>query len=608
MDSVINLFKSGIQNVLSDEEIAKDASYDSYNWITQDGRIKLAGGRQLVGADGVAGKINGLWFGYKTNGSKVLYRKTASKIQYLNGSTWTDVLTGLTDTDVSFANYSSLAGAFTLINSIDGFWLINNANPTSPIDIYDSARNFKGYILVDKGRCILWNRKEDKTGFYGSWIDRQDSTVYTTVTAEAISGSGATRTGTLAFKAGGAKRNCFGVTFTDGTETFTDNYDGTLTGSAGGTGTINYATGAYSITFAAPAVTVTSTYRWQDFTQKGLADFTKSATRLASEGFQFPQDEGGDAILNVLIGQDGAYYSLKSNSVYRLSISDDDLTATNEVYRKDLGIPSWKCATSTSKGIVFVNDANASKPVLTILVKNQLGDNIEPVVLTPHFNYSNYDFSDATIDTYDRYVVIACKKQGIDHNDTVLMVNLADGSVDVIGYEARFFAKNESDFYVGSSLTQTVFKILAGFDDEGLAIENYWSSKGELFNSKMLKKTRRLRFKGLIDPDQSVDILGNFDGSGYSVIATINGSADYVDYSRPQTIGANYIGQSQIGGDEGTTAYPFYCELRIKTPKFQKRNIKLQAKGIGYVDFEMMMDWGINIFEDRMPKSYRIQR
>jgi len=47
------------------------------------------------------------------------------------------------------------------------------------------------------------------------------------------------------------------VIVTDGTETFTDNGDGTLTGDATGTGTVNYATGAVSVSFnAAPSVGV----------------------------------------------------------------------------------------------------------------------------------------------------------------------------------------------------------------------------------------------------------------------------------------------------------------------------------------------------------------
>lgn len=55
------------------------------------------------------------------------------------------------------------------------------------------------------------------------------------------------------------------LSFTDGVETFSDNGDGTLTGSAGGTGTINYLTGVGSVTFfAAPlgAVNVTSSYTY----------------------------------------------------------------------------------------------------------------------------------------------------------------------------------------------------------------------------------------------------------------------------------------------------------------------------------------------------------
>ena len=53
------------------------------------------------------------------------------------------------------------------------------------------------------------------------------------------------------------------VTVTDGVETFTDDGSGTLTGSAGGAGTVNYTTGAVAVTFnAAPgaAVSITANY------------------------------------------------------------------------------------------------------------------------------------------------------------------------------------------------------------------------------------------------------------------------------------------------------------------------------------------------------------
>jgi hypothetical protein len=603
------IFNKGIHNLLVEDIIPQEASSGSYNWITQDGRIKLIGGRQRVGVEGEAGHINAMWAGYTTKGVKVIYRKTEDKLQYLLNGTWEDILTGLTDTEFSCANYSSLAGAFTLFNGQDGFWLINNANPDSAIDILNSAKNWKGYIMVDRGRTILWNRKEDKTGLYGSYIDRQNATTYNNVTNEVIGALGTKNyTGTLAFKAGGVSRNCFALSITDTAETFTDNYDGTLTGSLGGTGTINYATGVYDVTFKDDTVAeVKGNYQWQDFTIKGIADFTKSATRLAGEGFQFPQDEGGDAILNVLVGQDGAYYSLKKQSCYRLDINETDDSATNIVFRKELGLSNWRSAFSTSNGIVFMNTANPDRPILTILRKNQF-DNVEPYPICAHFDFSEYDYSDATMDTYERYVVLACKTKKADNNNVILFINVLEQSVDIVKYEARMFAKDGIKLYVGSSISQDTYEILVGYDDEDLAIQNEWISRAENYGSIDLKKYRRLRFRGLIDADQKIEIYQDLDNSGFTKVGEIDGQAGYVDYKSPQTIGSNFIGGQQLGGDDLANAYPFFCELRVKMTKFKERKLKFIAKGIGYAEISYQADWGINKFENRLPKKYRVKR
>lgn len=96
--------------------------------------------------------------------------------------------------------------------------------------MYDSTKNFKGKSIITTGRMLMWDLPNDKTGLYGSYIDAQTSAVYTTVTAEALAD---TATGTLAFKAGDAKRTCFGIVLTNTStgEVFTDNYNGVLTGS-----------------------------------------------------------------------------------------------------------------------------------------------------------------------------------------------------------------------------------------------------------------------------------------------------------------------------------------------------------------------------------------
>jgi len=73
------------------------------------------------------------------------------------------------------------------------------------------------------------------------------------------------------------------VSVTDGTETFTDNGDGTLTGSAGGSGTVNYTTGALSVTFnAAPSngASITADYSYNGY-YRYIAIGTDDGTTLA---------------------------------------------------------------------------------------------------------------------------------------------------------------------------------------------------------------------------------------------------------------------------------------------------------------------------------------
>lgn len=600
----LKIFNKGVHNLLDKEIIPKEALSNSKNWYTQDGRLKTVSGRTPVGAEGTIGAIYGEIFGYRVDGTTVHWRKAGTKIQYLNGSTWTDVVTGLTSTaDYSFFNYNSLAGAFTYAFGVDGIYKFNNANPGSFCSMYDSTKNFKGKAITYGGRTILWDLAKDKTGLYGSYIDAQNSTVYTQVTGEATVSLG----GTLAFKAGGATRNCFNVqiTLTGTGEVYTDNYNGVLTGSLGGTGTINYITGTYTVTNAGVG---TVNYQWEDSNVKGLTDFTKSATRLAGEGFQFPQEQGGDPILNVLIGLDDAIYSMKSSSTYRLFLDADDITADNQVYRKELGVPSYRASTSIQTGIVFMNTANIEKPEMTILVRNPIGGNVEPLVMFSQFKFANYDYTDCTIDNYERYILVACRQLGSSFNDVILLCNQEENTVDIIHYQARTFVKSSGYLYCGSPITESVYKLFDGFDDVGLSIQNFIETKAEDFGASVLKKERKLRIKGNISLGKSAKVYLDYDNAGYNLIGTIVSTADYVDLSSPQTIGSNIIGVETIGGSSGTTitTYPYFAELRLKkVPKFRVRTIKVVAEGFGYIDINYLMDWDLSQYGDKIPARYR---
>lgn len=408
-------------------------------------------------------------------------------------------------------------------------------------------------------------------------------------------------------------------------EVLVDNRQGGLSAIGGATGTINYMTGAYTFNFINNVVnagSVVATYFYENSNNGGLTDFTQSGTRIAGEGFIQPQDKGGDPIMNVLIGQDGGYYSLKQQRAYKFTLADDDITAENDIYYENMGIPSINSGVSTQQGILFLNTSNPDKPEMTLLVKNQVNSTLTPTVKFPEFKFSLYDYSDAYFDTYERYIVISCKVMGALQNNRILLCNISDGTVNVSPYEARMFAKdNVANFYVGSPLQENTYQIYNGFDDLGNPVNAFWIGAAQMYaNLKLrsakwrfireeLKKFRKFNIKGQMSLDQSVQVLISYDDAPFQLIGTIYGRGTYVDSGSGEAIGSNFIGNILIGGDQLTNVFTYFCQIKLKNmPKFRKRVIKLIPIGIGYFDFNFMSDFDIMLFENRLPARYRSQQ
>lgn len=617
-DHIVTQFVSGTHNLMDNEVIPVDAASESIGWSTKDGVIALAYGKRLVGTRGLAGQVKNIGIGYRTDGTKVIYRKKGTVIQYLNGATWTDVVTGLDAAqDYIFTNYTSLAGSFTFALSNGGIYKFHNANPGSFIDMYDANKNFKALGIIDKGRMLIWGMQNDPTGLRGSYIDGQNGTVYTTVNNEVLAtgdGVQTTFSGILAFKGSNPKANCFGLSINTNpaTVTATDNFVGVISGT-GITGTINYITGAYSITFASPVAGGTQvrvSYQWENSNNKGVTDFTYSSTRNAGEGFIIRQDEGGDAIQNVILGLDGSYYSMKKYSIYRLTLDTTDTKPYNEVYRKDLGIPYWQAATSTGRGIIFMNTANPTKPQLTVLEKNPLGDNIVPTILVPHFKFEDFQYDQAILETWEEYIVISCRTDTSTTNNRILLVNITLNTVDTYAYNAKCLKKDAGELYAGDTITENVFKLFYGFDDDGVTIQNQWTSKGETYKSQRLKKYRRQRMKGLIQSGQVVGVYLETDDGGFSKVGTIRGDAETIDNDSEGVVGSSMVGEAMVGGsftDSSSTvkAFQFFFEIKMRTGKFRKRRIRFIAEKFGYFAINFLSDWDIMAFEERIPKRYR---
>lgn len=614
-DFKTQLYNSGIQNKVDSELIAQDAASDSLSWITEDGRIQLARGRQEEGTDAsvAVGGIYGEIFAPQNDGGSVHFRKKNTKIQYNLAGVWTDIVTGLTDASLYFfAPYASLAGNFVYIGGPDGLYKIHTSFPGTAKNMYDATKNHKGFILINESRMFLWNRFDlptDKTALYLSKIDPQ-GTNYTTVTNENLGSSGSTTyTGTLA--AISATRFVFGLNITGttgaGVETFTDNNNGVLTGNLGGTGTINYATGAYSVTFngAVTSGNVEADYQWEDSNVGGITDFTFSTPRVAGEGDFIPQEYLGEPIQNV-IPFDNKYYSLKTTSVYELDLTADDTNATNAVYRADIGIPYYRAAKATGKGIAYMDTANPSKPFLSMLIRNPVGGNLEPINLCPLFAWENYQYDQCVIDTWGENIVISARTPDSDKNNRLFLVNTTQKySVDVSYYGVNTFAQNSGLLYGGSSIAEVVYELFSEFDDLGTTIENYWEGKDENYGDDTLKRFRYLQLSGLIDPNQSYEVWAYYDGGGAELLGTVVGSESYVDNNAPQLIGAKMIGTTLIGGGTFVTVFPYLLQMRVKTPKFRVRKLRFEAKGFGYVSVEWQKDFDILTFEQKIPRKFR---
>lgn len=611
-----NAFISGIQNKISSEDIAQNAASDSLNWLSINGSIELSRGRQAIGAEGSIGGVFGQIFAPKKDGTKVHFRKINTKIQYNNNGTWTDIITGLTaGSEYTFSSYISLLGAYVYATGVDGLYKIAVANPTSYKDMYDATKNYRGYSIINDSRMFVWNTNKpnvDKTGLYLSKIDPQ-GTNYTTVSSENLGASGSTTyTGTLAAVTG--VRFCFVTSITGttgaGVETFTDNGSGILTSDKGGTGTINYATGAYSITFNAVTTSgnVLANYQWENSNSGGITDFTFSGTRVAGEGDIISQEYLGEPIQNVLIFE-GKYYSFKKTCVYELDLTIDDTNATNKVYRIDIGVPSKNACISTGKGMVYMDTANPDKPMLSILIKNPIGGNLEPINLTPLFAWENYTLTSCVVDTWGENILVSARTLDSTYNNRTFLVNVNQKySTDITYYGANSFAKNSGYLYAGDSLTDSVYEIFTGFDDLNNVIDNYWESKDDILKMGNLKRFRYLRIKGLIDPSQYVEVYVNLDNNGYTQIGTIRGDGSYVDYTDPQTVGSNMVGGAIVGGGDPVIAYPYLIEIRCRVDKFRTRKFKFVAKGIGYVSIQWFIDVDILKFEQRIPRRFRQQQ
>lgn len=375
-------------------------------------------------------------------------------------------------------------------------------------------------------------------------------------------------------------------------ERFVDDRNGNLISNLSGTGTINYATGAWEVTFnTAPqnSGSILIDYYWENATSAGILDFTGSSN---GQGKSFRQDDGGGALMAVF-NINNTQYPLHQLKTWEFKFSLDDTQSTNLPYR-NIGIPYTRAAYQTPDGILL---ADLSRPTDPKFRKMQVlqGTNIEtiePKSISDILDLSPFAFDRCVAFRWGDYEIF-CVQEKVNEvanafNSIMWVHNVVSGTWDKLRYYVSCLEEYNGTLISGDSISNNVYTLFSGFDEDGDVIENYWTSSDLNLGSDNLKNCRRMVLNGLIQPDQQIKVSLAYDGGDFSEVFTVDGRGSYVDSGVNTYIGGPTVGAKVIGGGGSITANPFEVDFKINSDRFIHVRVKIEALGIGYAAINEM--------------------
>lgn len=596
----------GLNTFIKDTKTLKPGvASDSKNWNTAKfgDHIELRRGSALLGQTrqtGV-GKVTGLGVGIKYDGTQIPFYTHGRKIKYYDAATDDTVENGTdrlyaaaSGEDTWIAPYQNLGGSFVFVGAPhSSIWKVPLANPGSAVDQLIDDFRF-GFLRFGQGRAFACRRygttagNQDLTGIYLSYIDHALLSDFSQTTAEAYgAGDGATKTfaHTLATLSGTPQTAMY-VAVTDGVETFTDDRNGLMVGNLGGTGTVNYATGAVSVTFATapPALAaITCSY----YRENSVLTALKFDTSAAGTGKAkiYRQDDGGPAMnLFPFMDIEYCFHLLKT---WALTTTLDDVSATNLTYRK-IGIPYHRAACETPDGILCIDVSNPNEPKVRRLQIQQNTNNLTvvPAAVSDALDLTAHAFDYAVAFRWGDYEIVCCQDyvNGVAnaYNSVMYVRNVFSGAWDKLDYRATDLTICNGALLAGDPLSNNVFTLFSGFDDDDAAIDNHWQDGQLNLGTDHLKRANFMRVTGLIQKDQKIQVSLVLDDGEPVKVFLIEGDGTYVDAGINTPIGSYTIGSKVIGGGGEATAHPFDVTFEIHTDIFMHSSARFEATAIGH--------------------------
>ena len=552
-----------------------------------------------------SGRVAGLGIAQDVNGDDRLARVRDTYLEIWNPDTdsWDVAKNNLTDdVDTGIFGFRTPAGAFMLITSAsDGPLRINLVNPTSVKDLYDAARNYRGIFPIYSNRGHVVARTGFETTVYSSYIDNDFP--YTAVSNENIgTGDGVTVTFTDTLTNGLVSART--VVVTAGAVTGTDDGEGNITGTGIASGTINYTTGAISVTFsAAPAgaAAVECDYSYETPNTEGVTDFTYNTPRQAGEGDVTLQFDGSDP--TVMINEfRGTKYVFHERSIWTIVFNDDDTSVVNKVYRQNTGAASWRSIITTNDGIAYADQANPDKPVLRFLRYSEVADTEIPEEISVNVDLTGYNFDDACGIEWEDFLIWCCKSPGAEANDTMIYYNTRWKTVDFGDGNWRCFARGKDALYAGSSLSGDVYQLFVGYDLDDIDIIGEWEAKDDDLDIIELKKCKKFVLEGDMHDTQELRVEASYDEESWVTIDTVTAS-DFLQGSTSTAYGALLYGAS--GGSGGVPTKRFLKEMRFGQSKFMRVKVRFVFYGTGYGRVKMYTFKDIRKKGFKLPTKFR---